>query len=385
MEEVRRGEVKILMISVERLKNERFRQFISQIPISLLVVDEAHCISEWGHNFRPDYLKLPQYLKEFQIPQALLLTATATQSVIEDMRDKFSIAQQDLVVTGFYRANLDISVVPCEEDDKADQLINLIGPEPNAPTVVYVTLQQTAETVAKQLLKGGVNAHAYHAGMKPEVRESIQDQFMRGEIDCIVATIAFGMGVDKSDIRRVIHFDLPKSIENYAQEIGRAGRDGKPSQCILLANQNGLSTLENFVYGDTPELGDIHSVLKQAIENTPQWEVVLSRLSTETNIRQLPLKTLLVTWRWRVLYKPSSVTSPIIDSNSSKTNNLSSVSLIPLASNLSPLCLTVQAKLRSGVRLILMPYGITSKVNVIAQFLHSTTLTKKGGLSSKAS
>lgn len=294
MEQVRRGEIKILMISVERLKNERFRQFISQVPISLLVVDEAHCISEWGHNFRPDYLKLPQYLKEFQIPQALLLTATATQSVIEDMRDKFSIAEQDLVVTGFYRANLDISVVPCEEDDKAEQLLNLIGPEPTAPTVVYVTLQQTAETVAKQLLKGGVNAHAYHAGMKPDIRESIQDQFMRDEIDCIVATIAFGMGVDKSDIRRVIHFDLPKSIENYAQEIGRAGRDGKQSQCILLANQNGLSTLENFVYGDTPELGDIHYVLEQALSNSPQWEVVLSRLSSETNIRQLPLKTLLV-------------------------------------------------------------------------------------------
>ncbi|OAJ95401.1 RecQ family ATP-dependent DNA helicase [Vibrio bivalvicida] len=294
MERVRCGEVKILMISVERLKNERFRQFISQVPMSLLVVDEAHCISEWGHNFRPDYLKLPQYLKEFNIPQALLLTATATQAVIKDMSEKFSIASEDLVVTGFYRSNLDISVIPCEEDNKADGLLDLLRPTPTAPTVVYVTLQQTAESVAKVLRKGGINAQAYHAGMKPNIRESIQDQFMHGEIDCIVATIAFGMGVDKSDIRRVVHFDLPKSIENYAQEIGRAGRDGKQSQCILLANQNGLSTLENFVYGDTPELGDIHSVLEQALNNSPQWEVVLSRLSAETNIRQLPLKTLLV-------------------------------------------------------------------------------------------
>jgi len=294
MERVRCGDIKILMISVERLKNERFRQFISQVPMSLLVVDEAHCISEWGHNFRPDYLKLPQYLNEFKIPQALLLTATATQTVIKDMSEKFSIASGDLVVTGFYRSNLDISVVPCEEDDKADALLDLLRPTPTAPTVVYVTLQQTAESVAKVLRKGGINAHAYHAGMKPDIRESIQEQFMRGEIDCIVATIAFGMGVDKSDIRRVIHFDLPKSIENYAQEIGRAGRDGQDSQCVLLANQNGLSTLENFVYGDTPELGDIRNVLQQALDANPQWEVVLSRLATETNIRQLPLKTLLV-------------------------------------------------------------------------------------------
>ncbi len=294
MERVRSGEIKILMISVERLKNERFRQFIAQVPISMLVVDEAHCISEWGHNFRPDYLKLPQYLKKFNIPQALLLTATATQAVIEDMQRKFSIDSRDLVVTGFYRANLDINVVPCEEDNKAEHLLDLLKAEPSAPTVVYVTLQHSAESVASLLIKAGINAHAYHAGMKNEIRESIQDQFMRGEIDCIVATIAFGMGVDKADIRHVIHFDLPKSIENYAQEIGRAGRDGKRSQCTLLANQNGLSTLENFVYGDTPELNDIRSVVQQAFANAPQWEVVLSRLSSETNVRQLPLKTLLV-------------------------------------------------------------------------------------------
>lgn len=294
MQQVRSGQIKILMISVERLKNERFRHFIAQVPISLLVVDEAHCISEWGHNFRPDYLKLPQYLKEFNIPQALLLTATATQAVIEDMSAKFSIDNEDLVITGFYRSNLDISVIPCLEEDKTERLLELLRPEPNKPSVVYVTLQQTAESVAKQLIKAGINAHAYHAGMQSEVRESIQDQFMRGDIDCIVATIAFGMGVDKANIRRVIHFDLPKSIENYAQEIGRAGRDGELSHCVLLANQNGLSTLENFVYGDTPEQSEILAVLALALDNQPQWEVVLSRLSAETNIRQLPLKTLLV-------------------------------------------------------------------------------------------
>ncbi|MGR5537350.1 RecQ family ATP-dependent DNA helicase [Vibrio campbellii] len=291
---IKNGQIKILMISVERLKNERFREFIRQIPISLMVVDEAHCISEWGHNFRPDYLKLPQYQRELNIPQTLLLTATATPAVIEDMQSKFNIAGENITVTGFYRPNLDISVVPCDEENKQTQLNDIVAAAPKLPSIVYVTQQQTAEQVANSLIRLGINAHAYHAGMKSDIREKIQQQFMDSQIDCIVATIAFGMGVDKSDIRRVIHFDLPKSIENYAQEIGRAGRDGQRSECILLGNTSGLTVLENFIYGDTPEPSSINYVLEQIRENTPQWEVMALRLSRDSNIRQLPLKTLLV-------------------------------------------------------------------------------------------
>ncbi|MEZ8143886.1 ATP-dependent DNA helicase RecQ [Enterovibrio sp. FF113] len=296
MRAVKAGETKILMISVERLKNERFRQFISSVSLSLLVVDEAHCISEWGHNFRPDYLKLPVYCKQLNIPQVLLLTATATPQVIADMGTKFGIASQDIVVTGFYRSNLDLNVIACPEQDKAATLLTQLKNASQAPTIIYVTLQNTAEMVAGFLRSEGLPAHAYHAGMPNDERQKIQNRFMQGEINCIVATIAFGMGVDKSNIRAVIHYDLPKSIENYSQEIGRAGRDGQTSTCSVLANRESLSVLENFVYGDTPDRAAIYSVIEE-VGKTPlgsSWEVMLNRLSRDSNIRQLPLKTLLV-------------------------------------------------------------------------------------------
>lgn len=309
MQAVRNGEIKVLMISVERLKNERFRHFISQVPISLLVVDEAHCISEWGHNFRPDYLKLPEYRKALNIPQVLLLTATATPAVIKDMGTKFAIDEQDIIITGFYRSNLDLNIIAADNDNKLPTLCNLLGQNGEQPTIIYVTLQQTAETVASQISQQGYRAQAYHAGMDTETRQRIQRDFMSGNINCIVATIAFGMGIDKSDIRQVIHFDLPKSIENYSQEIGRAGRDGQPSQCTVLANKAGLNVLENFIYGDTPDCDAIEYILNEikTLDNAgqqTQWEVMLQRLSKDSNVRLLPLKTLLVYLEIRKIIEP---------------------------------------------------------------------------------
>lgn len=296
MARAKSGELKILMISVERLKNERFRHFISQVPISLLVVDEAHCISEWGHNFRPDYLKLPDYQRQFNIPQTLLLTATATPPVIADMQAKFAIAAQDVVTTGFYRPNLNLLVEPVSGFNKQRRLVEWLADKAGQPTIVYVTQQKTAEQVAEHLGQRGFPASAYHAGMGHELRESIQRRFMGGELNCIVATIAFGMGIDKADIRNVVHYDLPKSIENYSQEIGRAGRDGRPSDCLVLANRDSLSVLQNFVYGDTPEREGVRCVLEELRQAGAggQWELMLNQLSDQSNIRQLPLKTLLV-------------------------------------------------------------------------------------------
>jgi ATP-dependent DNA helicase RecQ len=275
MQGVRNGETKVLMISVERLKNERFRQFISQVQVSLLVVDEAHCISEWGHNFRPDYLKLPYYRQLLNIPQVLLLTATATPNVIQDMSTKFGIAEQDIIVTGFYRPNLDLTILAAEDENKLPTLYKVLGHHNDQPTIIYVTLQQTAEAVAVALNQQGYQAQAYHAGMDNDRRQAIQHEFMSGNINCIVATIAFGMGIDKSNIRKVVHFDLPKSIENYSQEIGRAGRDGENSECTVIANKAGLNVLENFVYGDTPDLDAIAYILDE-IKNQPAWNHLTS-------------------------------------------------------------------------------------------------------------
>ncbi|HEY5716661.1 MAG TPA: RecQ family ATP-dependent DNA helicase [Psychromonas sp.] len=291
---VANGEIKILFISVERLNSERFRSFLQQVPISLMVVDEAHCISEWGHNFRPDYLKLAHYRREFNIPQVLLLTATATQKVIRDMANKFSIDLDNITLTGSYRANLNLSVIGASSADKLTQLLPWLAERRQQSGIVYVTLQKTAEQLARQLTLAGINAQAYHAGMGNERRVAIQQQFMSGELPLIVATIAFGMGIDKSDIAFVVHYDLPKSIENYAQEIGRAGRDGRPADCLVLANKDNINILENFVYADTPEPSAIDFVLNEIGETNGQWEVLMNSLSSLSNIRLLALKTLLV-------------------------------------------------------------------------------------------
>jgi ATP-dependent DNA helicase RecQ len=289
MSATRTGAIKILMVSVERFKNERFRQFIGAIPVSLLVVDEAHCISEWGHNFRPDYLKLPAYCQTLHINLVLLLTATATDKVKKDMAAKFSIAPEHIVQTGFYRQNLDLSVAPVTADNRDQQLLHRLQQLPTCG-IVYVTLQHTAEQVASFLWQHGLRAKAYHAGFDSDKRQQIQSQFMQGQVDVIVATIAFGMGIDKADIRFVIHYDLPKSIENYSQEIGRAGRDGLPAHCITLANLDSLHTLENFVYGDTPELLGIEHVLSTIKSECQQgqWQFHGLSLSNDSNIRQSP-------------------------------------------------------------------------------------------------
>ena len=287
------GRLKLLYVSPERLGNERFLQTLRNRSISLLAIDEAHCISEWGHNFRPDYLKIAQLARELRVERVLALTATATPKVAQDITRAFSIDAGDVVHTGFYRPNLALRVTPCTAAQRNALLLERLCARPAGPTIVYVTLQRTAELVAAYLAARGLNARAYHAGMETEQRTEVQEAFMASTDAIIVATIAFGMGVDKSDIRYVYHYNLPKGLESYSQEIGRAGRDGKPSVCEMLACMDDVVTLENFVYGDTPTSEAVAALVGEVLSQGEVFDVSVDELGNRHDIRPLVVKTLL--------------------------------------------------------------------------------------------
>lgn len=288
------GRIKILYVSPERLKNERFIQRLEGIKISLLAIDEAHCISEWGHNFRPDYLLLAELAKTLRAERVLALTATATPAVAADICRQFSIQPQHHIQTSFARPNLQLRITPCTADERLGLLIARLRKQPaNAPTIIYVTLQKTAEDVAAAINDAGLVAAHYHAGLKDEMREQVQNQFMRGQIQIVVATIAFGMGIDKNNIRAVYHFNLPKSIENYVQEIGRAGRDGNTSLCEMFAVGEDIRVLENFTYGDTPAAESLRAFVSYLLGLGPIFDISNYELSHQFDLRPLVLNTTL--------------------------------------------------------------------------------------------
>jgi len=293
MERLRSGELRLLYVAPERFNNERFRQSLRPLRISLFAVDEAHCISEWGHNFRPDYLKLAGFARQCRAERLLALTATATERVLEDICRGLEIAPECAVRTGFYRPNLELLTTPVSAAERDGVLLAALAANPPGPGIVYVTLQHTAEVLANKLQQAGHPARAYHAGMEDEQRAAVQEWFMASDQALVVATIAFGMGVDKANIRCVYHYNLPKSLENWSQEIGRAGRDGNPSICQLLVCPDDLNTLENFVYGDTPDLAAIAGLVQTLFQGEEQLELNLYSLGAEHDIRPLVLRTLL--------------------------------------------------------------------------------------------
>jgi ATP-dependent DNA helicase RecQ len=292
-QQLRDGTLKLLYIAPERLGNERFLASLGRRQISLLAVDEAHCISEWGHNFRPDYLKLTRIAKQLRVERVLALTATAPPTVAAQIADAFEIDPGDVVRTGFYRPNLALRVTPTTPKDRDDLLLTRLKERPVGPAVVYVTLQRTAERVAALAADAGLPAEAYHAGIQAEDRAAIQDRFMSGADTIVVATIAFGMGIDKRDIRYVYHYNLPKSLENYAQEVGRAGRDGLDSTCELFASIDDRVTLENFTFGDTPDAAAVDGLTRELIAQTDVFDVSTYELSNRFDIRPLVIETLL--------------------------------------------------------------------------------------------
>ncbi|MFV1964892.1 MAG: ATP-dependent DNA helicase RecQ [Pirellulaceae bacterium] len=287
------GELKLLYVSPERLNNERFLHSMRRRKIALLAIDEAHCISEWGHNFRPDYLKIARLSRQLNVASVLALTATATPQVVVDICREFGITKDNVVHTGFYRPNLCLVATPCSAHARDGLLLQRLNERPSGPTVVYVTLQNTAERVAKMLSDEGYPAKAYHAGIENEVRSAVQDEFMASDQMIVVATIAFGMGVDKSDIRYVYHYNLPKSLESYSQEIGRAGRDGQTSICEMFACAQDVVVLKNFSYGDTPTEEAISSCLHEILGQGDPFSVSVYTLAGTHDIRNLVVKTFL--------------------------------------------------------------------------------------------
>ncbi|MDF7801945.1 RecQ family ATP-dependent DNA helicase [Pontiellaceae bacterium B1224] len=290
---IRKGELKMLFVSPERLTNERFLNLIRGQQISLLAVDEAHCISAWGHNFRPDYLKLAQAVKSLNVERVLALTATATPQVADDMAQAFGIQPGDVINTGFYRPNLEFRVTACAGRERDQLLLQRLKERPPGPAIIYVHLQKDAENTATFLCQNGFNAAPYHAGLKSELRAATQEDFMEGRIPIICATIAFGMGVDKADIRYVYHYHLAKGFESYLQETGRAGRDGAPAICELFASPEDCTTLENFVYGDTPDESSITSLIDELLNAGDEIDITARELSKTHDIRQLVVSTLL--------------------------------------------------------------------------------------------
>jgi ATP-dependent DNA helicase RecQ len=262
--QVRGGEARIVYCSPERFGSSVFLDALAQRRIDLIAVDEAHCVSEWGHDFRPDYLRLPQIADRLGRPTVMACTATATKPVAAEIATRFGMREPLQVRSGFDRPNLSFDVVPLEgTGSKARRQALLeagLGDPANRPAIVYCGTRKDTDEVAATLREAGQAALPYHAGMEAEQRTSVQRRFMSGDVDVIVATNAFGMGVDKADVRSVWHMAIPTSVEAYYQEAGRAGRDGLPARAVLLAMKADLGRLVRFNEqraGD-PELAVAH-------------------------------------------------------------------------------------------------------------------------------
>ncbi len=287
------GQLKLLYVAPERFNNERFLSSISRLKISLFAIDEAHCISEWGHNFRPDYLKLADIARRINAERILTLTATATPAVAADIRAAFEIPEEAAIVTGFYRPNLNLATSPVSAANRDALLLKRLQFRKPGSWIVYVTLQKTAERLAETLRGAGFPAEAYHAGMESDERSAIQERWMASDRGIAVATIAFGMGIDKPDVRYVYHYNLPKSLESYSQEIGRAGRDGQKSTVELFATPEDVPVLENFAYGDTPTQSSLRSLVNELLASGEELELSLYELSSRHDMRPLVLRTAL--------------------------------------------------------------------------------------------
>ena len=269
--QVRRGQVKILYVAPERLVLPGFRRFLHSLNLSLIAIDEAHCISEWGHEFRPDYRNLLQLRQDFPSVPVVALTATATEQVRKDIIAQLELRRGQVFLSSFNRVNLSYSVLA--KGDSWSLMLSLLQRHRNQSAIIYCFSRQETEDVAEDLNARGFSARPYHAGLDGETRRRTQEDFIRDRVPIIVATIAFGMGINKPDIRLVVHYSLPKSLEAYYQETGRAGRDGLPSECVLF-----------FAYGDKAK----QDYFVNQIEDPSEQRNVRLKLAKMVEFAQLP-------------------------------------------------------------------------------------------------
>ena len=259
------GKTKLLYVAPESLTKEENVEFLKNVKISFYAVDEAHCISEWGHDFRPEYRRIRPIINMIGQAPIIALTATATQKVREDIKKILGIPNANEFKSSFNRPNLYYEVRR-KNDDIDKEIIKFIKANPGKSGIIYCLSRKKVEELAEILKANGINASAYHAGMDSPVRSAVQDDFIKENIDVIVATIAFGMGIDKPDVRFVIHYDMPKSLEGYYQETGRAGRDGGEGQCIAFYSNKDMQKLRKFMQGKPVSEKDINEELLRETE-----------------------------------------------------------------------------------------------------------------------
>jgi ATP-dependent DNA helicase RecQ len=236
--------VKLLYVAPESMNKEENIEFLKKVNVAFVAIDEAHCISEWGHDFRPEYRRIKSIIQQFGNLPIVALTATATPKVQLDIQKNLQMEDADVFMSSFNRTNLYYEVRPKKETKK--QLIHFMRQHKGKSGIIYCLSRKKVEEIAQLLVVNGFKAAPYHAGLEPDVREKNQDDFLNEETDIIVATIAFGMGIDKPDVRFVVHYDVPKSLEGYYQETGRSGRDGLEGHCLMFYSHNDLSKLEKF-------------------------------------------------------------------------------------------------------------------------------------------
>lgn len=288
LKEIGEGAYKIVYVSPEKLQQPYVQAMFRRAGVSLVAIDEAHCISQWGHDFRTDYQRLPDGIRQLGNPPVLAVTATATSAVREEIRDLLSIDAQDVVVQALNRANIALDVIPASgEGERRKQVMEMMD-RLQGPGVVYCSTRQAVDVlVASYQLDGGKRVHGYHGGMNSMERMLIQSQFLNGELDVIVATNAFGMGIDKADIRYVIHYQLPASMEAYAQEIGRVGRDGQPGYAALFYVVDDVNIHNHMLEREYPTQAQVQQFCQLLSSQTPITNDILASIGMTEEMAHL--------------------------------------------------------------------------------------------------